>query len=78
MLRNLRISKWRPRRPTRGWRKKTGPRVSSLIAIAIASSSGESTTTASPAAIVSNARLISCEERLSSKRRIPSSATPGS
>ena len=57
-----------PWRPTRSWRKNTGPRLSSLIAIAIAISSGETASRPSEAPNRSNARLNAAEERVRSKR----------
>jgi hypothetical protein len=57
MVRNLWMRNVLPWRPTRSWRNITGPRESSLIAMATASSSGDSSSSPSAEAITSNARL---------------------
>ena len=63
MVRNLNISNGTPSRPMRRWRKSTGPGESSLIAIAIAASTGDSTTNSSPAPTRSKVRFSAREER---------------
>ena len=67
-----------PLRPTRGWRKNTGPRVSSLIANAIAVISGESRISAAEDAAKSKTLLTSCDERLIWNFGMPKRASPGS
>src|SRR5204862_279714 len=66
----------RPCLPTRSWRKKTGPRLSSLMAIAKAIISGETASRPIEAPTRSKACLTTAEERVSSKRRTPISVTP--
>ncbi len=60
----------------RGCRKRTGPRESSLIAIAIITMSGASASRRRPAPTQSNERLTALEERLRPNRRIPSKVIP--
>ena len=69
--RNLRIWKWRPSRPTRVCRNRTGPGESSRIASAIAASSGASRTSEHGRADAVEARLTACARRESPKRRTP-------
>ena len=56
-MRNFTIRNSRPPRPWRAWRKNTGPRVSSLIAIAAATSTGEIASRPAAEATMSNVRL---------------------
>ena len=57
IVRNFTIRNSRPPRPWRAWRKNTGPRVSSLTAIAAAARIGEITSRPRPDATMSNVRL---------------------
>ncbi len=63
-------------RPARGWRKKTGPRDSSLIAIAIAIISGEKTTIRASEPTTSSTRLAAIEAEVRIGAPIESSGRP--
>ena len=57
MVRNFQQRKDRPRIPSRGWAKWTGPRDSSLIRAAMTNPSGASSTRPTAAAEMSTARF---------------------
>ena len=57
IVRNLTMRKTLPPRPWRSWRKKTGPRLSSLIAAAQTASNGLISSSPAPASVTSKARL---------------------
>ena len=76
MLRNLIISNVRPSRPTRRWRKNTGPYESTLIASAMSRPNGNNTSKPAPAPNTSIARFTAREERLRPPRGTPRTVTP--
>ncbi len=65
-----------PSRPMRGWRKNTGPRDPSLIATAIAASTGARISRPSAEPATSRLRLISRDDRVRPKRATPSTRSP--
>ena len=69
IVRNLISRNLRPRRPTRSWMKKTGPRDSSLMAIAMAAMNGAASSRAVSAIITDSTRLTTSD---SGRTRKPS------
>ena len=69
IVRNLMRRNLRPRRPTRSWTKKTGPRDSSLMATAMAAMNGAAASSA-PSAITTDTTRLSTSD--SGRTRKPS------
>ena len=75
---NLKIRKVCPPPPIRTWRKKTGPRLSRLIAQAISANTGANRTRPIVASTMSIVRLKSADERDKCSDGMPSKGIPSS